>query len=363
MYRVVVGLAIVLWSSSVLADEATAKKKFAQGESAYNLGEFDKAVELFKEAYAEWPDPAFLFNIGQTYRQAGNCKEAMFFYKRYLALKQNDTKKPLKPEVKAEVEKRIVELDECIKRDLASKPPDQLDSGTTGTSSTTTTSGTPGNDTTTTPTNASTTTAQLDNNQTDEGEEDEGEEEEPTEPAAMQPSLISVRINAGAGKLTAGDLDTPIQFAAAIAGGYPLSINEQLQIELGAALSFTPVPYTTTSGEHGSGALIGVIANVAPSYTIIPKLAARLDVGAGVLVFSGLGQDGNPFTAMGVAATGPLSTLHVRAAVSADYAVTPNLVLTATPLAFGYSPAPSGFDDSISSLTTLSFLAGVSYRR
>jgi hypothetical protein len=359
MYRVVVGLAIVLWSSSALADEATAKKKYAEGESAYNLGEFDKAVELFKEAYAQWPEPAFLFNIGQTYRQAGNCKEALFFYKRYLALKQNDTKKPLKPEVRAEVEKRIVELDECIKRELASRPPDQLDSGNAVTSGTT---GTTGSDTTTTPTNASTTTAQLDN-QTDEGEEDEGDDEEPTEPATTQPSMISVRIDAGAGKLTAGELDTPIQFAAAIAGGYPLAVNEQLQVELGAGLSFTPVPYTTTSGEHGSGGLIGLVANVAPSYTIIPKLAARLDAGVGVLVFSGLGKDGNPFTTMGVAATGPLSALLVRAAVSADYAVTPNLVLTVTPLAFGYSPAPSGFDESISSLTTLSFLAGVSYRR
>ena len=358
MYRVVVGLALVLWSSTALADEATARKRYAEGERAYNLGEFDKAVELFKEAYAQWAEPAFLFNIGQTYRQAGDCKQALFFYKRFLALKQRDTKKPINPELQAEVEKRILELDECIKRELAGKPPDQLDSGPASTGETTTT---------TTPTDtsgtATTTTAQA-GEPVDEGEEDEDEGEEPTEPApGAQPSLISARIEAGAGKLTAGDLDTPVQFAAAIVGGYPLSINDQLQIELGAAVSFTPVPYTTMAGEHGSGVLVGALANVAPSYTVIPKLALRLDAGIGVLVFSGLGKDGNPFPAMGAPASGALATLHVRAAVSADYAITPNLVLTATPLAFGYSPAPADFDSSISSLTTLSFLAGVSYRR
>jgi hypothetical protein len=113
----------------------------------------------------------------------------------------------------------------------------------------------------------------------------------------------------------------------------------------------------------GSGALFGILADVAPSYTIIPKLAARADVGLGALVFSGLEKDGNPFTDMGLPATGPLAAFMIRAAVSADYAITPNVIVTATPLAFSYSPAPSGFQSSISALSTLSFLAGVGYRR
>ncbi len=359
MFRVVVGLTVALWSGTAFADMATARQKFSAGERAYNLGEFDKAVSLFKEAYEAEPDPAFLFNIAQSYRQAGDCKEAVFFYKRYLALKQNDIKKPLRPEVKAEVEKRIVELEECMRRELASRPPDTLDSGGSGTTTNPNATNASG---TQTPNGTTTTTTAQVGEQTDEGEEDEGEEEEPTEPAA-QPSMISVRVNAGAGKLTAGDLDPPIQFAGAIVGGYPLTLNPKLQLELGAALSFTPVPYTTTMDEKGSGAMIGVLANAAPSYTIIPKLAARLDVGVGALVFSGLGKEGNPFTNMGAPASGALSTFHARVAASADYAVTPNLVITVTPLAFAYSPAPSGFDESISSLTTLSFMAGVGYRQ
>lgn len=365
MLRAVVGCAVALClSSTAFADEASARKKYDAGERAYNLGEFDKAVALFKEAYADWAEPAFLFNIAQTYRQMGDCKQALFFYKRFLALKQNDTKKPIRPGLQTEVEKRIVELEECIRRELASKPPDALDSGTAGSSQTGQTGQTGGTGATgtPTPTNASTTTAQAPE-QPDQGEPDEGEEEPTEAPTGLQPKVVSVRLDGGAALLTAGDLETPALFAGALIAGYPLAINPKLSLELGAAFSFAPVPFTTTMDVEGSGMLIGALANVAPSLTLIPKLAARLDVGAGVLVFTGLDLEGNPFTMNGTAATGALSTFHARVAASLDYAVTPNLVVTATPIAFAYSPAPTGFDSTISSLTTLSFLVGVGYRQ
>ena len=130
-------IAAALCSSiPAFADEATARKSFEAGERAYNLGEFSKAVELFKKAYEEWPEPAFLFNMAQTYRQQGDCKQALFFYKRFLALKLNDTKKPIKPELKKEVDSRIVELEECTRREIANKPPDTLDNGSGSTTST-----------------------------------------------------------------------------------------------------------------------------------------------------------------------------------------------------------------------------------
>ena len=353
-------IAVVLCASGLaMADEATARKDFSAGERAYNLGDFNKAVELFKKAYEEWPEPAFLFNIAQTYRQSGDCKQALFFYKRFLALKQNDTKKPLKPELKKEVENRIAELEECTRREIANKPPDQLDNGqsTPDTNPTTTTTPrtTPANTTTTKPT----TTANP-----EDGEEDDGEEEEPPPMTATgQPKVVVVRAVGGAGKLNAGNLDTPLQFFGTVVGGYPLALNDKLRVELGAALSFTPVPYSTTTGDSGSGAVIGILANAGGAYTLIPKLVGRLELGAGVSVFSGLDKMGNPFTENGVPATGALGSFLVRVAVSADYAVTPNVVITATPFAFAYAAAPAGFDPSISSLTTMSFMVGVGYQK
>jgi hypothetical protein len=344
------------------ADEATARKNFEAGERAYNLGQFDRAAELFAKAYEEWPEPAFLFNLAPTYRQAGNCQQASFFYKRFLALKENDTKKPIKPTLKAEVENRIVELDECIKRELASRPPTALDNGTTSTTTTTTptstTSGTQASGTQT----AAATGVKRGADDDDEGDDDD-DDIGIRRSATAQPSLVSVRLGVGAGKLSAGDLDVPVQFAGSFIAAYPLALADKLTLDVGAALSFTPVPYTTATNTSGTAALIGILANAGPTYTVMPKLAVRADVGVGVQVFSGLGMDGNPFTVDGNPATGPLSSLLVRVALSGEYEVMPNLLVTLTPVAFSYSPAPDGFDPSISALTTFSALAGVAYRR
>ena len=84
---------------------------------------------------------------------------------------------------------------------------------------------------------------------------------------------------------------------------------------------------------------------------------------AGQLVFSGLEKMNNPFTMDGQPATGPLSSLHMRAAASVDYEIVSGLAITATPIAYAYSPAPKGFAAGVSTLTTLSFLIGVGYRQ
>lgn len=336
MKRVLAAVLLVAASAGIaIADEATARKNFDDGERAYNLGEFPRAVELFKQAYDQWPEPTFLFNVAQTYRQIGDCKQALFFYKRFLALKEQDAKKPVRPQLKEEIEKRIIELDDCVKRELASKPPQQLEPGTT------------------TPPPA--------NPEVPKDEPDVVEE--PDEPTSTAPSMLSVRALAGAAKLSAGNLDTKLQFTAGVLGGYPLAINDKLTLELGAAFGFTPVPYTTADNMEGSGSLLAIIANVAPSYEVIPKLSVRADVGLGVMLFSGLTKEMNPFTDGGASASGALSVFHLRTGLAVDYAVTPNVVVTATPIAFSYSPAPEGFDPAISSLTTLSFMAGVGYRR
>ena len=41
----------------------------------------------------------------------------------------------------------------------------------------------------------------------------------------------------------------------------------------------------------------------------------------------------------------------------------PRQTLTATPFAFGYSPAPKGFVSGVSTLTEMSFMAGIGYRQ
>ena len=349
MLRTSVIVALSLCTATVArADEATAKQQYEQGARAYNLGQFQKAIELFTSAYEQWPEAAFLFNIAQAYRQAGDCKQALFFYKRFLALKENDTKKPVSAEVRKEVEGRVVELDECVKRDIASKPPDQLDATPTSTPPTTA----PAKPAPTKP------VATADNS----GDDDQEDKPTPASNPAWRPSILSARVTGGVSKVHAGGIATPVQAAAAIVVGYPLVLGDAVTLELGAAGTFAPVSYGTTSAGDGSASLIGLAANVGASYQVIPAFAVRLDAGAGVLLLGGLEKAGNPFTMSGTAATGTLSALLVRGALSADYAVTQNVIVTATPIAVSFSPAPSGLLPSISSLTALAFMVGVGYR-
>jgi hypothetical protein len=380
----VAALAFAGTATIAVADQAKAKQLYEDGEKSYNLGQFDKAVQLFTQAYEEWPEAAFLFNIAQAYRQAGDCKQALFFYKRFLSLKENDTKKPIKPEIKKDVEGRIAELEECVKRDIANKPPDTLDSGTGGSGSTsgsgsgTGTTGA-GSGTGTTAGSGSGSAAGSgsdsgsgsntrvaggsDGSDDGDGDGDGSEGGISATTTTDMPKLFSVHAQVGVGTLgglSGAGLNTPPQVAVALTGGYPLAIGDKLELDLGAAFTFTPVPWEAGS-QSGTSAWTTIMANVGADYTVAPKISVRGDVGAGVLVFSGLSM-GNPFVNPGQTATGALGVFGFRAAASAEYAVTKNVLVQVTPIGFLYAAAPSGFKSSITSLTSLEFMAGVGYR-
>lgn len=77
---------LTLLPGVVLADDlARSKAFFKRAEMHYKLGEFTKALPLYKEAYKAKALPAFLFNIGQCHRYLGNCDKAEFFYSQFLA--------------------------------------------------------------------------------------------------------------------------------------------------------------------------------------------------------------------------------------------------------------------------------------
>lgn len=85
---VVVSLAVALCAGSALGqeDEATvrAKELFKKAEVHFSLGEFEKALRLYKEAYKTKPLPELLFNIGQCHRNMDQCERALFFFRQFL---------------------------------------------------------------------------------------------------------------------------------------------------------------------------------------------------------------------------------------------------------------------------------------
>jgi hypothetical protein len=96
-------------------DMQRAKEYFQQGTTYFNLGDFDKAIDAFQEAYKAKPDPLFLYNIGQAYRLKGDASKAIFFYRGYL---RNSPKAPNR----AEIEAKIAALQKDLNEGKASTP-------------------------------------------------------------------------------------------------------------------------------------------------------------------------------------------------------------------------------------------------
>ncbi|MDB4964222.1 MAG: Tetratricopeptide 2 repeat protein [Myxococcales bacterium] len=334
--------AALLAPALAFAQPKTADEYYKEGETQYNLGNFPQAVEAFKKGFEVEPNEskkaAYLYNVAQAYRQNKDCSNAQFFYKRYLALKEDDTKKPLKPEKKLEIEERLKELDECARQQEAirNKPPGDLP----------------------------------------DGEEKPETPAEPTQVAVVPdddpedgitktapggaPRVISARLVGGGAKVSAGDLPIPTLATAALLAGYPIAVGDKLIIEVGAGFTYTRVPYEQSSTmEQRTANLIGLVANVGASYEVIPKLSLRGDLGAGGLFFTGASE--SPFT-QDQPTSGTLTMPHVRVGLSADYAITPNVLATVTPIAFSYSPPKEGLRDDIKSITAIDFMVGVGYR-
>ena len=91
-----------------------AKDLYEQGNTHYDLAEYDQAIELFKQAYALSHRPTLLYNIAQAYRLKNDCEQALQVYKNYLRVDPNSP-------FRAKVETRIAEMETCVK-DPSRKP-------------------------------------------------------------------------------------------------------------------------------------------------------------------------------------------------------------------------------------------------
>ena len=84
------------------ADDAQkARDLFTQGNTYFDLGQFDKAIDAWQSGYQLKNDPGFLYNIAQAYRTTGEAQKAVFFYKRYLS---NSPKARNRSEVEQKIE-------------------------------------------------------------------------------------------------------------------------------------------------------------------------------------------------------------------------------------------------------------------
>jgi tetratricopeptide (TPR) repeat protein len=90
------------------ANDAVARAKAADASARvhYNLREYAAAIADYRRAFEALPDPLFLFNIAQAYRQFRDCENARVMYRNYLR------ERPA-ADNRAKVEQFIVEMDAC----------------------------------------------------------------------------------------------------------------------------------------------------------------------------------------------------------------------------------------------------------
>jgi hypothetical protein len=336
---------LLLAGSPAWAQPSAAQAAYREGEKQYNLGNFIRAIDAFKQAYELDANAAYLYNIGQAYRQLRDCHSATFFFRRFLAVKASDRKRPLKAELRLEVERWLEELRPCVQANPESMPA-PLPAVT----------GPPALPTTPAPTSAVNGIGPTGSG----GSHSVDNDRRHSSWHPRRAPVLTASARAGLAVITAGDLDIPVQPSLLITAARPLVVSPRLAVEVGAALGFTPVPYDLTDGTTRTGSFTAILAHAAGRYAWSPKLATSLELGLGGLFFAGL-DAGNPFTAGG-AASGPLGMFHVRTGLQVDYAVSPRLVLSATPLAVAVSPARSGLRDDISTVIRYEFLIGAGVR-
>jgi tetratricopeptide (TPR) repeat protein len=101
------------------AEADNAERAKAADRSArehYDLRQYAAAIEDYRRAFEALPDPLFLFDIAQAYRQIHDCDNAITFYRNYLRERPD-------ADNRAKVEEFIAELTPCTPASSLAPPP------------------------------------------------------------------------------------------------------------------------------------------------------------------------------------------------------------------------------------------------
>jgi tetratricopeptide (TPR) repeat protein len=354
--------------------KTAARAHYEKGATEYNLGHFAGAITEFEQAYELDGAPILLFNIAQCHRQNGNVERAAFFYRRYLEQAPASTNR-------AEVEKRIKELDEMVRQqnDVKRRPPTEVtdhDGAGQGqgpgqapapgpangagapTAPPAIAGGAPRDGTTP----AATTTPVLSPAASD-AQPGADLSRAGGGAAGELPHRIRVWASGGAAfpRFSGRDLNEPALLSLRAGGAYTLAALGPGKLDLGLSAAYAPVQYrsTDTNANHTS-VFVGFLASATYRYRAAPALDVYGELGAGVLWWSGLGP-ANPFTIDGVGASGPVPMPSLLVGVGAAYHVMDRLFVFAEPAYLLSKTTGAGLTAAISSISRFDLALGVGY--
>jgi len=259
---------------------------FERGARDYQAGQFEEAIAEFEEAYKIAPDPILLFNIAQSNRHLGRKERALFFYWRYLE------QAPQSAPNRADASRHIAELvDELQREEDARRRARDL---------------------------ALTAAA----NQREAQRREEGWEEGGGDPSAAHLRRWTVAAFAGPALLRFGreDVDAPAAATFSLAAARTWNVHGH-HLQLGVEGVFVPLPFTRLDGtSEATGWMCGGLVVGGVRIPLAPHWALGAQLGAGILWWGGL-SEGNPFTYMGQAATGPVPLPSGRVRAEALYSL------------------------------------------
>jgi tetratricopeptide (TPR) repeat protein len=85
--------------------KAKAQTLLKDGARSYRQGSFANALEKFNQAYAVFPSPKLLYNIGQANRELGRSVEAVEAFDKFLSLSTDAS-----PELMSDARRSLNEL-------------------------------------------------------------------------------------------------------------------------------------------------------------------------------------------------------------------------------------------------------------
>jgi hypothetical protein len=341
---------LALGASSARADDAQkARELFTQGNTFFDLGQFEKAIDAWQQGYQLKNDPGFLYNIAQAYRTQGDAQKAIFFYKRYLS---NAPKAHNRAEVEGKIEalQKQLSMQEQVKE---LPPPGPLGNPSAGPTTP------PPADSTQPPPALGAPAVTVTGTAGAQPPPAEGTpvvtNEVPAAPAAPPPHRIDLRAALGFDAWSSGLQENAApSFAFTLAGGYTFgNPAAQLRFRLGALFGYTFLKETDSRDTFTS-----FLVDPTLVVRVMPKMVLMGDFGIGVMSISGLKPTSALLSSSMVNVNGSQALALIRIGVAGEYDLTRNVSVFLWP-AYANSPKKQYFYQNIQ---RFEILAGVSYR-
>jgi hypothetical protein len=329
----VAGLVLLVAASARADDSQRAKEMFRQGSVYFDLGQYDRAIEVWQRGYEEKQDPSFLYNLAQAYRLSGDARKAILFYKSFL---RNSPKAPNR----GEIEQKIADLQKQVPQSALPAAP------ATAQPAAPVVAPSPSQPTTATSPEAQAVpaagTSTLPVAATEVVVTSPGSSSSSS--PADRPFDLDLALGGNFWMMgVTGSAEPSFLFAGGLGYTFPTNLGGRARFRLGAL-----VAYTFRQDVSSKVSFISALVDPTVRIQISPeRWFLNADVGVGVLAIAGLRQSSTLLVHdRGLAVTGTQSAFEVRPGVSLEYRFRPTWALVAGP-ALAYSPKRTYFYQSI----------------